>query len=434
MGISLNFILTYLLGGLTLLPLLLAVLALHAYLTFPIRRLSSIPTASDALHDDKDDGQNLKSPTSSADIPEKFKRTHEPDVAAGYFAVCREYVPGGINGKPPERTTPAGAVITTESPSVYQTMYRSIFDRKMGPSLDSGKGNGKTVKRARNVFFVVLRHGHLMLYEDSEQLEVKHVISLELHDVSIYGGGDEIPEGELWIKRNAIQLTRKAGLENLASASKPIYLFSDNCSDKETFYFALLQNQDIKPNAPDSPPRPQQYETKHIIGLVQSLHSSEEQLQTRWINGLAGRLFLALYKTQVLEDFIRKKITKKIARVKKPVFLSGLVLRRVEMGESAPQITNPRLSDLTINGDCCAELGLLYSGCFRLEIAATARIDLGARFKAREVNLVLAVVLKKLTGELLVKLKPPPSNRGRISFKTMPDLEMAHCKSHTGLS
>ena len=424
MGISVAFLLTYLLGGLTLLPLLLAIVLLHAYLTFPVRHLSSNATASDDLRDSKDDGRNLKSRGSITDIAEKFKRAHEPDVAAGYFAVCREYVPGGVNGKPPERTTPAGTIIATESPSVYQSMYRSMFDRKQGPSLDSGKGNGKTVKRARNVFFVVLRHGHLMLYEDSEQLEVKYVISLGLHNVSIYGGGDEIPEGELWIKRNAIRLNRKVGLEDPASASKPFYLFSDNCSDKEDFYFALLQNQDVVSNAPDSPPRPQQYETKHIVGLVQSLHSSEEQLQTRWINGLAGRLFLAIYKTQVIEDFIRKKIAKKIARVKKPAFLSGLVLQKIQSGESAPKIINPRLNDLTINGECSIEADLLYSGQCRLEIAATARIDLGARFKPREVNLVLAVVVKRLNGHVHVKVKPPPSNRVWISFETMPDMEL----------
>ena len=424
MGIPIAFILIYLLGGFTLLPLILALVLLHAYFTWPARDPSSVSTASDALHDDKDNGGHLKPGTSIADIAEKFKRAHEPDVAAGYFAVCREYVPGGINGKPPERMTPAGTVIATETPSVYQSMYRSIFEWRQGPSLDTGRGNGKFVKRARNVFFVVLRHGHLMLYEDSEQLEVKHVISLELHDVSIYGGGEEIPEGELWIKRNAIRLSRKTRLDGPTSASRPFFLFSENCSDKEDFYFALLQNQDVKPYAPDSPPRPQHYETKHIIGLVQRLHSSEEQLQTRWINALAGRLFLALYKTQVIEEFIRQKITKKIARVKKPTFLSDLVLRKIDMGESAPQITNPRLSDLTINGDCCAEADFIYDGNFRIEIAATVRIDLGARFKAREVNLVLAVVVKKMNGHVLVKFKPPPSNRVWISFETMPDLEM----------
>ena len=426
MGISFALIAVYLLGGLTFLPFLFVLLFFHAYFTFPIRyeERHQPDQDLDSLRDTQDDKRNLKSRTSAANIAEKFHRKHEPDVAAGYFAVCREYVPGGINGKPPERTTPAGAVIAAESPSVYQSMYRSLFDRRQTPSLDSSKGNGKAVKRARNLFYVVLRHGHLMLYEDSEQIEVKHVISLELHDVSIYSGGYVIPEGELWIKRNAIRLTRKPGVGDPSATSKPFFLFSENCSDKEDFYFALLQNQDLRSEASRNLPRPQQYETKHIIDLVQKLHSSEEHLQTRWINGLVGRLFLALYKTRQVEDFVRQKITKKIARVKKPAFLSGIILRKIDLGESAPRITNPRLKDLTIDGDCCAEADFEYTGNFRLEIAATARIDLGARFKAREVNLVLAVVIKKLNGHALIKFKPPPSNRVWITFETMPDMEM----------
>ncbi|KAL9125008.1 MAG: hypothetical protein Q9217_005731 [Psora testacea] len=425
MGISFDFIIAYILGGLTFLPAIFTLVLLHAHLTFPIHGFSQEPLqpTADQLQQAGDDGRNLLSRKSAESFAEKYQRSHEPDVAAGYFAVCREYVPGGINGKPPERTTPAGAVVAVESPSVYQSMYRSIFDRKQPPTLDAGKGNGKSAKRARNIFFVVLRHGHLMLYEDSEQLEVKHVISLGHHDVSIYGGGDIIPEGELWIKRNAIRLTRKARVEE--GSSKPFFFFSDNCSDKEDFYFALLLNQEVKAGAYDNPPRPQQYDPKHIIGLVQRLHSSEEQLQTRWVNGLIGRLFLALYKTSELQDFVRQKVTKKIARVRKPAFLSGIVLQKIDMGESAPHFTNPRLKDLTIDGDCCVEADFRYSGNFRLEIAATARLDLGARFKAREVNLVLAVVVKKLQGHGLLKFKPPPSNRVWITFENMPDMELS---------
>ena len=59
--------------------------------------------------------------------------------------------------EPPERTTPSGEVVGAESPSVYQTMYRSIFDRQQKPTIQPSKADGKAVKRARNVFFVVLR-------------------------------------------------------------------------------------------------------------------------------------------------------------------------------------------------------------------------------------------------------------------------------------
>ncbi|MCJ1370137.1 hypothetical protein MMC20_001349 [Loxospora ochrophaea] len=425
MGSFYAFAFTYTLGGLTLLPLLVILVLLHAHLTFP-HRISSAendPVLQDSVRDLEDDGHNIKSGSDA--LTEKFTRGHEPDVAAGYFAVTREYVPSGINGKPPERTTPAGEVIAEESPSVYQSMYRSLFERKQVSSLDLGQSNGKAVKRTRNLFFVVLRHRHLMLYDDSEQVDVRHVIYLDHHNVGIYGGGGQIPEGELWIKRNAICLSRKADTIDITPPSKPFYLFSENCSEKEDFYFALLHNQEKKSEGSDRPPRGQQFKVKDIITLVQRLHSSEEQLQTRWINALVGRLFLAMYKTQDIEDFIRQKITKKIARVKKPAFLSGIVLQKIDMGEAAPFITNPKLKDLTVDGDCCVEADVQYSGKFRLEVAATARIDLGSRFKVREVNLVLAVVIKKLEGHALVRLKPPPSNRLWISFEKMPNMEMS---------
>jgi hypothetical protein len=152
-----GFLFVYVLGGLTFIPLVLAAAFLHAFITQPIK--------NPAFDSDKDNSRNSDEidPNAKLDdaafegLPAELKtRTRVADVAAGYFAVCREYVPGGINGKPPERTTPAGSVVAAESPSVYQSMYRSIFDRNktMSPSIDGV--NGKS-KKARNVFYVVLR-------------------------------------------------------------------------------------------------------------------------------------------------------------------------------------------------------------------------------------------------------------------------------------
>jgi hypothetical protein len=45
-----------------------------------------------------------------------------------------------------------------------------------------------------------------MLYDNEDQLEVRHVISLAHYVVDIYAGGERIPEGELWIKRNCTLL------------------------------------------------------------------------------------------------------------------------------------------------------------------------------------------------------------------------------------
>ncbi|KAF2489019.1 hypothetical protein BU16DRAFT_567978 [Lophium mytilinum] len=419
------FVFIYVLGGISFIPLVVAAILLHAHLTFPTRATKEPLDGSTGFSASDAEQQRRDLNTDEDNLPEELKpRAHEPDVAAGYFAVCREYVPGGVNGKPPERTTPAGVVVANESPSVYQSMYRSIFDRNKGqpPSLDSA--NGKT-KKARNVFFVVLRHGHLMLYDDSEQLDVRHVISLAYHDVDVFAGGEKIPEGELWIKRNCIRLTRRRVVGDITDEAKPFFLFSDNCSEKEDFYHAMLQNQERNRTSPQNPPRPLLFETSDIVKLVQQLHANEENLQTRWINALIGRLFLAMYKTAEIEEFIRMKITKKIARVPKPAFINSLKLQKIDMGDLPPFITNPKLKELTVDGDLTIEADVKYKGSFRLEIAAVARIELGSRFKPREVNLVLAGLLKKLEGHILIRVKPPPSNRLWISFETIPKMDIS---------
>jgi hypothetical protein len=152
------FLYVYLIGGITFIPLLLCLLFLIAYYTLPnpneIQKAVPKEDPSQLLRDG-DEKVILK--TGTDDLAEKFHRKHEADVAAGYFAVCREYVPGGVNGKPPEIKTPAGEVVASESPSIYQSMYKSIFDRAQRPTIEPNKETGKSVKWTNNVFYVVLR-------------------------------------------------------------------------------------------------------------------------------------------------------------------------------------------------------------------------------------------------------------------------------------
>lgn len=267
-----------------------------------------------------------------------------------------------------------------------------------------------------------------MLFDDDEQLEVRHVISLAHHEISIYSGGDTTPEGELFIKRNALRLSRRRHKPDETpdgQVSKPFYLFCENCSAKEDFYFALLKNQEQTFGFDTVAPTPKQFDVKNIISLVQKLHSSDDHIHSRWLNAMLGRIFLAVYKTPDLENFIREKITKKISRVKRPSFLTNISIQKIDTGEAAPIFTNLRLRDLTVEGECVVESDVKYNGNFRIEVGATVKIDLGTRFKAREVNLVLAVVLRRIEGHVLFKVKAPPSNRVWLSFQTMPKMEMA---------
>lgn len=161
MGSWTGFLLTYLLGGVTFLPLMVLVVLVHAHFTFPYRE-DADPVKVTNDDDPVRPGDDL-APLKAAqkELKEHAKKSShsETETAAGYFAVCREYAPMGINAKPIERSTPIGSTtVAAPSQSVYQTMYRSIFDRKQqsGP-LDNSKSISQRPKKAGNVFYVVLR-------------------------------------------------------------------------------------------------------------------------------------------------------------------------------------------------------------------------------------------------------------------------------------
>jgi hypothetical protein len=128
-----SLVVVYVVGGLTFLPLVLLILFCHAYLTQPVVDPSETTTRHSSEKDHTAEKAAAKDELAGLP-PGVSPRAHEPDVAAGYFAVCREYVPGGVNGRAPERTSASSSVVATES-------------------LDNAKGSKKT----RNVFFVVLR-------------------------------------------------------------------------------------------------------------------------------------------------------------------------------------------------------------------------------------------------------------------------------------
>jgi len=154
-----GFLIVYLFGGLTFFPLLIVLILLHAYFAFPIRDDTAYREKSDvSIARPEDDVDALKSAQITLGEKLQLRNSHESDVAAGYFTITREFVPGGVNGKPPERSTPLGSTtVSAPSPSVYQSMYRSIFDRKQSNSPLDNKGPGKPQKKGGNVFYVVLR-------------------------------------------------------------------------------------------------------------------------------------------------------------------------------------------------------------------------------------------------------------------------------------
>jgi hypothetical protein len=262
-----------------------------------------------------------------------------------------------------------------------------------------------------------------MFYDDAEQMEVRHVISLSYYDIDLYGVDDQMLEGELFVKRNCIRMVPKIGNDVVPKDAKPFYFFTTNCSEKEDFYHAMLQNQGRDGN--QETPIPLSFDEKHMEKLIYLLHASKAHYDTRWINALIGRIFLSLYKTSMIEQLVRKKINKKLSRVAKPTFITALQIKNIDLGDSPPLITNPKLKEFSKAGDLTIEADITYKGNARIDVAAVARIDLGQRFKVREVQLLLAAICKSLEGHIYFRVKPPPSNRIWLSFDTMPKMDLS---------
>jgi hypothetical protein len=146
MGGLTGFLVVYLLGGFTFIPLLVVAVFLHAYLTLPVHEDTIYrENGPDSIIQPGDDIDAIKRAEKTHREPLQPRSNHEADVAAGYFAIYREYV-----STPPAAAPPAGQ-------TVYQSMYRSIFDRKQSASPLDNKGAGKPQKSG-NVFYVVLRY------------------------------------------------------------------------------------------------------------------------------------------------------------------------------------------------------------------------------------------------------------------------------------
>lgn len=441
---------TYVLGGLTFIPLLLLAVLLPAWWLLEKEKGVADGGAVTRGSGTGDNGKRTREEIS------KDEGLAVPEAAAeATFAVLRSYdfaaANAALNARNTSGNTAGGVTGTTDGEgddnesgksSMYQSVYRSVF--APARSSTTGVSNSKEVleneetdsgvdTRNRrkptpaNVYFIVLRHGHLMLYDSSAQMDVRHVISLAHHSVSLSEGQwesdqeERLKDADLFIKRTAIVLTPtdlpNGRLESRATPPKPFYLFSTLCSEKEDFYHALLY-------ARASPPIPEPIEPDDAIKLQSALHSTSLTAETRAFNALVGRVFLGIHRTSWLENLIQRKVEKKISRVQKPSFLANLEVKSVDLGDSAPMLSNPRLKDLNISGDMTIAFDVRYSGGIKLTISALAKIDLGPRFKVRTVDLVLASSLQRLQGHMLVHIKPPPSNRIWFCFESPPDMDV----------
>ncbi|QEU59718.1 Nvj2 [Kluyveromyces lactis] len=418
-----GFIFVYVFGGLTFIPITIAI----------VFYLTSSP---------KKDVENEENNKLVVDVDPSFKAGDLNELKGvatkkqGYLHITRQFYPHQTDLDNQTENTDDAESNTTPT-SAEQQRTRDKLKKK-------------------DKFYAVLKHGNLFLYKDSSpEAGPQQVIVLSDAFISIWPrtvspqDDTPIPDGSLFTKKTCISIWKKhtAYMDQSnrlqfrrGGPSDQFFIYLDLNTDKEDWYFALIQATKMK-KGPRSPVNTSHFEvekalsagyaaqtahfkTKNMLYLIQTLNSTEGQHSSQWFNALIGRLFLSLQQTETLSNAVRERIYKKLKKINKPGLLDDFSIEKVTVGNSAPVISNPKLLDLTPEGQTRVSFDFLYTGHLHLIIATKMNINLGSRFKKREMDIKLSITVKKVEGPIVILIKPPPTNRLWYAFQTEPLLDI----------
>jgi hypothetical protein len=394
MILSLNFIIAYLLGGLTFIPLTIVLLGsayfIYNQVIFPIY----------SIFNKFDNNSGRKNNNNYID-----RTLSDNNIDSSSSLLQKGELPND------DSTT------TTTNNPLYKVGWLKVSRRDNNEEKDNNSIGDMVIsyisgnkKQANNNYFAVLKYSTLYLYDSEKQLDCKGVIILNNYQVSTWPPG--LQDFELFSKPHTIRLK---------SQETTFYVNCNKCIDKEDWFFTFIRASKQQANKKDKT----HFDQSAMNHLITMVHSDEHHFQTQWLNAILGRLFFGVYRTDLVKNALYKKVMSKLDKInsKRPPFLGEINVRSVDPGHALPHFTQPKLLGLSPTGELTAEAYMQYDGGFRIEIETSLLWKYSDRLKPLTLDLVLGITLKHIEGKILIKIKEPPTNRFWYGFYECPKME-----------
>ncbi|KAI8987484.1 putative integral membrane protein conserved region-domain-containing protein [Mycotypha africana] len=451
MLVSFRFMLAYVLGGLTMIPLtgllLYSLFIVYIQVYKPLTsafRLYFTSASSKGKQGKRfaiSDGTNEKASLFERSSTNVTHNDDMPPLHSDTTSAVSLYKVGWLK------------VLTQEEQSLLSLSIGLMVKNYISTSMNKQRGgDGSSITSNSNInnddnhmYFSVLKYNTLYLYDSEKQLDCKEVINLSQYTVQMHPPG--LKDFELYSKPNLIKLVLKEDepssttitATTATAASKEVrdtipreastsdtkqkksyFINCSKCIDKEDWYCAFLHATNTSATTDKT-----HFEQAAMNDLIKTVYSNEHHFQTQWFNALFGRIFLGIYRTKDIQHVLYKKVITKLDKInaKRPPFLGEITVRSVDPGHGIPAITQPKLLNLSPTGEMTAEAYLQYRGAFRIEIETVLVWKYSDRLKPLTIDLVLSITLNEIKGKLAIKIKEPPTNRFWYGFYECPSMD-----------
>ncbi|KAJ3171098.1 hypothetical protein HDU88_008132 [Geranomyces variabilis] len=268
--------------------------------------------------------------------------------------------------------------------------------------------------------YAVLKCKMLYFYSGEDMLHCTHVLPVSNYTIDLYPAF--ATDLDIYLRTNPIRLTPRDPHRphHHSLGPGPAYVYCPSNSEKEDWHVMLRRARKLPQNADEGacavffqdsePVRAYRVAMEKLVKTIES-NNTPAGMTTAWLNALVGRVFVGIHSNPALKAWVMEKLARRSMHFHRdeggaPSFLGDIVIQDISVGNSIPVLSNPKLLDLSVDGDMALEMDVEYTGGVRIEAATLATISINKLdLKPLQVPIVVGVQIIRFSARLLIKIK-----------------------------